>query len=424
MAINPRNPLFLLIASLVALSLVNIQRLHTWHFQETIVHESRKGSPALKFFILDAPQYTSRLIQNDSEMSSSYYREALNEESAEIWLHRGFDRMTYEDGHTLDPNETDVFLITGYAHLHESGFYKKPINASVYESLIVDPTKPHLLLMPTWNPSRSTHTGIKNLATALQSQNVSLWSVGFERNSAWQGVPTPRIIPIPYVVRQEKSPQEILPRTSNFVFFAGDPRRAAKKWGGCDREKMLTPLMNEIDMFLKVLKGKGNRLNQSTYNRYMRTSDYCLMLCGDTPTSRGLASAMVSGCIPIRVGSRLRGLCEPPCVQGWGWSVTGAEYPHLPYNHRIPWDEFPEIDEGNFTENGREVLNEVFQKYDNGQKEKMRKIMDEVREGWIYGWGDPVTSANFGNAYDFILDSFVSALRKENVTLPRQVLEV
>ena len=104
--------------------------------------------------------------------------------------------------------------------------------------------------------------------------------------------------------------------------------------------------------------------------------------------------------------------------------MTGAEYPHLPYNHRIPWDEFPEIDEGNFTENGREVLNEVFQKYDNGQKEKMRKIMDEVREGWIYGWGDPVTSANFGNAYDFILDSFVSALRKENVTQPRQVLEV
>lgn len=161
MAINPRNPLFLLIASLVALSLVNIQRLHTWHFQETIVHESRKGSPALKFFILDAPQYTSRLIQNDSEMSSSYYREALNEESAEIWLHRGFDRMTYEDGHTLDPNETDVFLITGYAHLHESGFYKKPINASVYESLIVDPTKPHLLLkMPTWNSARSTQTGM------------------------------------------------------------------------------------------------------------------------------------------------------------------------------------------------------------------------------------------------------------------------
>ena len=288
MAINPKNPLFP-VAFLVALSLVNVQRLlgifktlgRTYNTdyeytnsRTTIAHEStrRKVSPALKFYILDAPQYTSRLIQNGngSEISSSYYREALNEESAEIWLHRGFDRMTYEDGHTLDPNEADLFLIAGYAHLHESGFYNKPINASFYESLIVDPTKPHLLLMPTWNPGRSTHTGIQNLATALQLQNVSLWSVGFERNTAWQSVPVPHIIPIPYIVRltQETStsPQEILPRTSNFVFFAGDSRRWAKKWGGCDRETMLTPLMNETDMFLKVLnQGKGTRLNQAAY---------------------------------------------------------------------------------------------------------------------------------------------------------------
>ena len=73
----------------------------------------------LKFYILDVPELTTWLTGNHTEKASTYYSKALNEESAEIWLHRGFERMTYEQGHvTLNPNEADVFIIPGYLHLN------------------------------------------------------------------------------------------------------------------------------------------------------------------------------------------------------------------------------------------------------------------------------------------------------------------
>ena len=372
----------------------------------------------LKFFILDPPNVASELLRNGMN-SSSYYAQALNEESAEVWLHRGFVSMNYEQGHTQDPYEADIFLIAGYAHLHAYGVYSEPINASVYKSLIVDPSKPHLLLMPTWNPKTAHYAGIPSIVATLKSLDVNLWSVGFERNPDWQGLPPSRIVPIPYVVRldSEQQQQTNIAKREDFVFYAGSPRIMAVKWGGCDRRTMLEPLKNETNMFVRVLNGRGARITQDEYNKFMLESEYCLIMCGDTPTSRSLTSAMISECIPIRVGSRLRGLCEPPCVNGWGWTVSGAEYPQLPYSNKIEWDQFPEVNEADFTENGKKTLNELFRNIDQDKKAKMRNMMKEFREGWIYGWGDPVRTADFGGAYRFILDSFAAALQQENTTL-------
>ncbi|KAL3922589.1 MAG: hypothetical protein SGARI_006416 [Bacillariaceae sp.] len=104
---------------------------------------------------------------------------------------------------------------------------------------------------------------------------------------------------------------------------------------------------------------------------------------------------MIFGCIPIRVGSRLRGICEEPCHKGFGWEVTGVRYPHLPYADKIDWDEFPEIDEAELLNSTkRDVLARLFAKYSKEDKDKFRSTMDTVRRGWIYGWGDPVTAAN------------------------------
>ena len=380
-------------------------------------NERKDITPApLKFYILDPPNVTSDLLLNET-ISSSYYREALNEESAEVWLHRGFVSMNYEQGHTQDPDEADVFLIAGYAHLHAYGFNSEPINASVYESLIVDPSKPHLLLMPSWNPKVARYSGIPSIVASLQLLNVNLWSVGFERNPAWQSLPPSRIVPIPYVVRLDQEQQQIITKRDNFVFYAGGSRRNAVKWGGCDRRAMLDPLNNETNMFVKILDEGAARITQEEYNKFMLESEYCLIMCGDTPTSRSLSSAMIAGCIPIRVGSRLRGLCESPCVNRWGWTVSGADYPQLPYNNKIEWDEFPEVNEANFTENGKETLKELFRNIDQDRKAKIQNRMKEVRDGWIYGWGDPILTADFGGAYTFILDSFAAALQKENSTL-------
>lgn len=274
--------------------------------------------------------------------------------------------------------------------------------------------------MPSWNPKRARYAGIPSIVATLQSLNVNLWSVGFERNPHWQSLPPSRIVPIPYVVRldpEEQQKTNMITKRDNFVFYAGSPRIMAVKWGGCDRRTMLEPLKNETNMFVRVLNGGGARITQDAYIKFMQESEYCLIMCGDTPTSRSLTSAMISECIPIRVGSRLRGLCEPPCVHGWGWTVSGADYPQLPYSNNIEWDEFPEVNEAHFTENGKETLYELFSNNDHDKKAKMRNIMKKVLEGWIYGWGDPVRTADFGGAYSFILDSFAAGLHQENITL-------
>jgi Exostosin family len=155
------------------------------------------------------------------------------------------------------------------------------------------------------------------------------------------------------------------------------------------------------------------RLSQEEYNHRMHISQYCLILAGDTPSSRSLTSAMVAGCIPIRVGSRLRGLCDPPCFQGWGFVVTGESNPHLPFSETIPWDKFPEVSESDLIEKGQVALDEhIFGVYHQEQKTELHSIMQSTMTGWIYGWGDPVSSEELGDTTSYIWHSFSVALKK------------
>lgn len=389
----------------------------------------------LTFFLVAPYNYTSTFLDHDADRASTYYQNHLNEESAEIWLHRGFARMTRDQGQAQDPTNAHVILIAGYFHLNaaflkpkeKGAFVDHSIMYQIYESelerihggVAEAKKRPHLLLIPSWNPSVAKDIGLKAFAKRLQAQGyTNLWSVGFERNEMWQGTPVERILPIPYVVRlgeeslaPSHTPVATSNRTPNFVFYAGEMRRNAKGWAGCHRDAIILPLQNSTFPLLDVrLVTKGNRIQQTDYNHRMHTSDYCLILCGDTPSSRSLTSAMISGCIPLRVGSRLRGLCEPPCHKGWGWHPTGAENPHLPYPDRIPWDIFPEVDEQRFMDSGEQVLKELFDSVTERRKAEMRSILDSTKKGWIYGFGDPVNSTNFGDAASFIWNSFQSTL--------------
>jgi len=397
-------------------------RANITEIKDDSIHETLKSSngssakaitnySSLKYFILAPPQYTDSLL--DVQGASEYYQTVLNEESVEIWLHRAFQQGTYEEGHTLDPSEADVFLIAGYFHLNHS--VKRPELGNQtdmiqrYQDLIINATKPHLLLSSSL---RSNDIGIKPLSNALREDGVDMYSVGIERNEAWQGVPQKRIVPVPYVVRQtleqHQDQSSLIQKISNSVFYSGDARQNAQKWGGCFREKMILPLQENSTMpnvDVRIV-GKHNRLDQAEYNHRMITSEYCLILCGDTPTSRSLTSAMVSGCIPILVGSRLKGLCEPPCKGGFGWQVSGEQYPHLAFPEQVPWNDFPEVNEADFTANGEQVLQDAFAKYDISKKEELRAIMAKVREGWIYGWGNPVTSTSFGHVHRYLWEEF------------------
>lgn len=381
----------------------------------------------IKFYLIPTPEITTDLLVQNNKNVSFYYDWQLNEESAEVWLHRGFETLMHHH-RTMDPNQANVFLIPGYFHLARALLLKKKkkennqvqeyiINTTSWIKRIYNKTMPHVILCPTWNPEISRQTGIAHFIQQLQQQEgfTNLYSVGFERNPSWQVLQPFQIIPIPYVVRPSLSRQELLqqaqqqqqPRKNDFVFYAGDNRKHAMEWSGCNRS-MVLPLSNNNNMDVSLRSSK-HRLSQDEYNMRMFTSDYCLILCGDTVTSRSLTSAVVYGCIPVQVGSRWKGLCEDPCRAGWGWTVSGNDYPHLPFTDSIQWNDYPQVNEAEFAKNPLATLEKMFVEFQHN-KTRLRQEMLQHQLGWIYGWGNPVTSNEFGQATQYIWHSIVATL--------------
>jgi hypothetical protein len=126
---------------------------------------------------------------------------------------------------------------------------------------------------------------------------------------------------------------------------------------------------------------------------------------------------MLHGCIPVRVGSRLRGLCDSPCRPGWGWTVAGANHSHLPFADNIDWDVFPEVNEADFSEKPAAVLEEMFARIGPEQKMQLRAIMSRTQRGWLYGMGNPVNSADFGYAAVHALESIALGVSLSKILL-------
>jgi hypothetical protein len=369
-----------------------------------------------KFFIVDAPEMSTSLMRNWSSDAVIFYDKCLNEEAIEIWLHRGFEKLV--KSRTFDAVEASAILIPFYGHFSIGLRDHKPdlevFANRLLQNAIQDKSKPHILLCPSNNPKRGRDAGISKVMEILKNAGVNMWSVGIERNPSWQSVNASRIIPIPYLVKPAGSISELKEITSqkrinSTVFYAGDRRPNAMGWSGCNRS-MVEPLKTEETAVIKLFQKGEDRISQSEYNDFMKTMEFCLILCGDTPTSRSLASSVIHGCIPLRIGSRLRGLCEKPCKRGFGWTITGPKAPHLPYSDRIPWSEFPEVNEAEFVKAPAITLKRATDSYTSERKQELREILAKVQEGWIYGWGSPVTSNDFGAVAEYAWDSFLFML--------------
>lgn len=394
-------------------------------------NSTMKRKRRLKFYILKIPELTTWLLGNYTEHAQRFYRDTLNEQQAEVWLHRGFQQL--RGSLTENPLMANVILIPAYLHFNQHLLRLKskqkskhntptaqnlttlPLPNEKWVKLILERIRykavPHVLMVPTWNPEVSGKIGIKLLVQQLKRYRVNLYSLGFERNTFWQQVETSRIVTIPYVVIPNQTRQALADvyssrRKENFIFYAGDRRGLALQVAGCNRSVVL-PLSNRTDMDVRIVT-KDNRLTQEEYNHRMETSDYCLLLCGDTATSRSLASSMLYGCLPIRVGSRLRGFCEPPCWARWGWNV--ANQSHLPFPNRIDWSLFPEINEYEFSQTPLRVLQQLLASITKERKDQLRGIMKENQMSWIYGWGDPTTSTDFGDAISYVWASLEDEL--------------
>jgi len=55
---------------------------------------------------------------------------------------------------------------------------------------------------------------------------------------------------------------------------------------------------------VKGFEWKKDKDGFNDYVNHIKNSQYCLVLAGDTPSSRRLFDAMISGCIPIFIGRK------------------------------------------------------------------------------------------------------------------------
>ena len=116
-------------------------------------------------------------------------------------------------------------------------------------------------------------------------------------------------------------------------------------------------------------------------------------------------SSFSAGCIPIIVGARLRGYCEPPCHEGWGWGITNGLW-HLPFADQINWTAFPEVNESAFVANPYQTLQQqVFDVHTAEHKAYLRAQMEQYMPRMVYGWGNPVAPVQLGDVYTSIWET-------------------
>ena len=117
----------------------------------------------------------------------------------------------------------------------------------------------------------------------------------------------------------------------------------------------------------------------------MRVADFCLVMCGDTPTSRRIFDAIVADCIPLIVGTRLWGRCEAPCHEGWGWFVSGKEHPHLPFRDTyVDYTRFPRVDEKLLYEDATKAYEAAVRDVTEAEERDMWRYLNSIRDDVVY----------------------------------------
>mmetsp|Transcript_29600 Transcript_29600/g.66360 ORF Transcript_29600/g.66360 Transcript_29600/m.66360 type:complete len:332 (+) Transcript_29600:22-1017(+) len=119
---------------------------------------------------------------------------------------------------------------------------------------------------------------------------------------------------------------------------------------------------------------------------------------------------------------------------GWGWKVSGPEYPHLPFHGLwIDWSRFPMLDELALVSSGgastgaskgaAQVLEAALRPFAHGAGgslhralERARAYLFATRRNLIYGSGDCATSTDFGLAPRRFLEA--ALFRVRNATVP------
>ena len=280
--------------------------------------------------------------------------------ATQVWVHRA---LLADKRRTTNPAEATLFFVPAYLTASKKQAGHDERLDGLIQALERDPYfqknggRDHVFGYSSWNPSIAKGIGLHRVSKLLKQGHFGV----FEVNNAWIGANSQeagrldlrdRMIPMPYVVNAAtfRGDHREVHTHKISVFFAAKARGNAVGWAGCDRRKGLG-LQSVPRASIHVHRRlEGRRLlDQATFAHHMRVADFCLVMCGDTPTSRRIFDAIIADCIPLIVGTRLWGRCDPPCHKGWGWSISGPDHPHLPFHDTfIDYTRFPRVDEAHF----------------------------------------------------------------------------
>ena len=348
----------------------------------------------------------------------------IAEETVEVWVHRA---LLSDKRRTRDPARASLFFVPAYLSLsRKAGPGHDRRVADLVEAIKAQTWfqrhggSDHVFGYSSINPSVARQLLFPQLHACLSESYFG----AFEMNPAWVGgragpagdsSTLPRMVPMPYVVdanRLTGTARHIHAHEIS-VFFAAHRRPKAMEWSGCDRSKALG--LQSISRASIHLKNKRRRLlDEDAFAHAMRAADFCLVMCGDTPTSRRIFDAIVADCIPLIVGTRLWGECTEPCHDGWGWFVSGTAHPHLPFRDTyVDYTRFPRVDEALLYRDAPRAYATAVRDVTTAEEEDLWRYLNAIRDDVVYGYGSPFTSTTFGRAAANLMDGAMLRRRHE-----------
>ena len=279
--------------------------------------------------------YPTPLVDNSAFHEPGSY---VPEDLAEWYLHRQLS--DFEDL-TLDPGKAGLFVVNampvlssvvgscnGMTHAERDKWWVATLQASPWFRLRGG--KDHAFICQswtcgpnmnwnlgrgrrTWFGSKAVHSAVQpNLGALVQRmtywihEDISLWT-GRDRGD--------RVVVVPYVAHSEVSLAHDA-RTTRVLFMGSLSRNDVIH---TELRRWRQPLETLRDV--RVIDSGVEHSRPGTFGTYadeMRSATFCLVVAGDTASSRRLFDAVLSGCLPVLVG--------PPSP--------------LPFEHAVNWGEF------------------------------------------------------------------------------------
>ena len=252
----------------------------------------------------------------------------------EVWVHRA---LLADKRRTTDPEAASLFFVPAYLSLSKSS--DAPGHDERLTNLIEELRNSkwfqrnrgadHVFGYSSINPGVARQLLFPKLHTGLERSYFGV----FEMNPAWVGgdrkeATLQRMVPAPYVVDASRlaGTSAQIHDHSISVFFAAHRRPNAAQWSGCDRSKALG--LESVPRSSIHIKSHRRRflLDEDAFAHSMRVADFCLVMCGDTPTSRRIFDAIVAEALGGYEGvtENLEKFAEGVFVQALTWSVGAS----------------------------------------------------------------------------------------------------